>query len=125
MEFEKIPHEYNLHGRIVKFNDPLIIYEEYPREKTENGIMMRCDPNFDKVLFEAPYLLVQGGFGEVSYTSGRMLIGVFGKTPEDCLKGQAEREKHKDDPLYINQSETFSSGNTKLFPDFQSKEKFL
>lgn len=122
IEFEKIPNEYNLHGRIVEFKETLDIYEQQPAYKTKYGW---CFPlqTTNKILFKAKYLLVDGGFGEVHYTSGRMLCGTFGLTPKDCIIGyNANKSLGIGDSKQTN---TYSSGNTKVFPEMQSKDTYL
>lgn len=110
VEFEDIPDGYDLKGRVVEFDEPLLIYEFPPnREEIRDGKKVTLISIFptDKLLFKTKYMLVEGGFGAVSYTSGRMLIGYFAPTPEDAAKKQNGQD-----------------GNTKLFPSRQSIKKY-
>jgi len=124
IEFENIPNGYDLTGRIIEFESEFEIYEMPPYIKTKDGWETSIFPT-DKLLFKGKYMLVTGGFGRVSYTSGRMICGVFGITPKDCIEGYKNERKLSMKDMTRNQSDRYSDGNTKCFPIRQSKEVII
>ena len=104
IEWEEIPAEYDLDGRLVKFKDELEILEYPDPIKKKDGSLVYSLKPTGKVLFKTRYMLVSGGFGAFHLCSGTMICGYFAPSPEECR-------------LQVNGR----PGNTRHFPHWQEK----